>query len=374
MRNLATIQTIKAVEIHPNADTLEIASVLGWRVCVKKGEFKPGDKVVYIEVDSLLPRLPAFMFLFKGGDAEKETVRLKTVRLRGSISQGICFSLESLNIPQGTAEGQDVTDLLGIAKYEAPESSGGLFTAGDFPGGVIPKTDETRIQVLEYILSAYRHIRFAGTVKLDGSSTTLGAVSLTGDPLEDMILASRTKKLYLESQFRRKFPEQEGGKSHFEMACDSVNAVALLHKYCMENCRRLALQGETIGPGVQSNKYGLKNYTIRFFNVFDIDRQEYLPYNEKKRVLAEIGVPMVDTVVEDYILPKTVEELVAACNKPYATLGFRDIFPVNGLDEGIVFTPMDVEIRDFSAGGGLLHNNRLSFKVINQLFSLKYND
>ena len=104
MRNLASIQRI-----------LSIRSI--------KGEFNVGDLCVYCEIDSLLPEKPEFEFL------RKNNFRIRTLRLRGAISQGICFPLSIL--PEGieVKEEMDVTDLLGIIKYDPPEPAclGDLF-------------------------------------------------------------------------------------------------------------------------------------------------------------------------------------------------------------------------------------------------------
>ena len=160
MRRLASIQTVNAVEPIPNADAIEKIRVLGWWVVAKKGEHKPGDKVVYCEIDSLLPERPEFEFLrassFKPAqtDAAGAAIlpagfRIKTVKLRGQVSQGICFPLSILPPGAPTEEGADVTDLLGVRKWEPPLPVGmGGKVKGRFPG-FLPKTDETRVQVLE---------------------------------------------------------------------------------------------------------------------------------------------------------------------------------------------------------------------------------
>jgi len=111
MRKLASIQKIISIDPHPNADTLEIAKVLGWSTIIKKGEFKPGDEIVYIEVDSVLPKKPEFEFL------SKYNYRVKTIKLRGIVSQGIIFpkSIIGKNIMNNYHEGDDVTDLLNMA-------------------------------------------------------------------------------------------------------------------------------------------------------------------------------------------------------------------------------------------------------------------
>ena len=183
MRKLASIQTVNAVEPIPNADAIEKIRVLGWWVVVKKGEHQPGDKLVYCEIDSLLPERPEFEFLrassFKPAqtDATGEVIlpagfRIKTVRLRGQVSQGICFPLSILPPEATTDEGADVTDLLGVLKWEPPLPVGmGGKVKGLFPG-FLPKTDETRVQVLEAVLERHRGKTFYVTEKLDGTSFT----------------------------------------------------------------------------------------------------------------------------------------------------------------------------------------------------------
>ena len=179
MRKLASVQTIAATEPIPNADAIVRARVLGWWVVVKKGEFAPGDRVVYCEIDSLLPERPEFEFLrassFKPAVTDGDTVvtpagfRIKTVRLRGQVSQGICFPMSILPaIP--FEDGADVTELLGVRKWEPPVPVGMKGRVkGPFPG-FLPKTDETRVQVLEPVLARHRFKTFAVTEKLDGTS------------------------------------------------------------------------------------------------------------------------------------------------------------------------------------------------------------
>ena len=183
MRKLASIQTVNAVEPIPNADAIEKIRVLGWWVVVKKGEHQPGDKLVYCEIDSLLPERPEFEFLrtssFKPAQTDAAGAvtlpagfRIKTVRLRGQVSQGICFPLSILPPGAPTEEGADVTGLLGVLKWEPPLPVGmGGKVKGPFPG-FLPKTDETRVQVLESVLERNRGRTFYVTEKLDGTSFT----------------------------------------------------------------------------------------------------------------------------------------------------------------------------------------------------------
>ena len=111
MRKLASIQKVLEVNPIPKADAIEVIKVLGWEIVVKKGEFQVGDNVVYIEIDSIVPDKPEFEFL------RDRKFRVRTIKLRGQVSQGICFPLNIL--PKGNyKEGDDVTEVIGIKKYD----------------------------------------------------------------------------------------------------------------------------------------------------------------------------------------------------------------------------------------------------------------
>ena len=265
MRKLASIQTVNAVEPIPNADAIEKIRVLGWWVVVKKGELKPGDKVVYCEIDSLLPERPEFEFLrassFKPAQTDANGAitlpagfRIKTVKLRGQVSQGICFPLTILPPGAPADEGADVTDQLGILKWEPPIPVGmGGKVKGGFPG-FLPKTDETRVQVLEPVLQRHRGKTFYVTEKLDGTSFTAflrqGEFGICSRNLwmdeadESNILVRVARGQKLEEKLRT---------ARERLGFD------------------LAVQAEVIGPGIQKNKYGLKGVTLRVFNVLNVD-------------------------------------------------------------------------------------------------------
>ena len=180
MRKLASIQKIQSLSPIPDADKIELAQVLGWKVVVKKGEFQVGDLVVYCEIDSLLPKKPEFEFL------KDSNYRIRTRKMRGVISQGICFPLDVLPIETkwhieemekarianihgaDGAIGMDVTKELGIEKYEPPIPAE---LAGEAKGALpsfLIKTDEDRIQILPEILIKYGGLQFIATEKIDG--------------------------------------------------------------------------------------------------------------------------------------------------------------------------------------------------------------
>lgn len=182
MRKLASIQTVVQIEPIEKADSIERIRVLGWWVVCKKSEYEVGDRIVYGEIDSLLPERPEFEFLransFKPAVLDGDTVtqpagfRIRTVKLRGQVSQGICFSLSVLPAGTDIEIDIDVTDLLGITKWEPPMPTGlSGRIKGPFPD-FLSKTDETRVQILETVLEEHRGQTFVMTEKVDGSSFT----------------------------------------------------------------------------------------------------------------------------------------------------------------------------------------------------------
>src|SRR3989339_47632 len=125
MRKLATIRLIEEVLPIEGADAIEKVRIGGWWVVARKNEFKPGDKCVYFEIDSLLPPLPQYAFLEKAGKKKTlfegrdyEGYRIKTIKLRGQISQGLALPVASFpGIPDEL--GADVSEKIGVVKYEA---------------------------------------------------------------------------------------------------------------------------------------------------------------------------------------------------------------------------------------------------------------
>jgi RNA ligase (TIGR02306 family) len=171
-RKLATIERISAINPIPDAEKIERATVRGWNVVVEKGLYKPNDLIIYCEIDSLMPEKEEFEFLRPRG------FRIRTIKLRGQVSQGIIFPLEILKNagtnfePIYAEEGLDVTEALEIIKYEPPipaELSGQV--KGGFPSHSI-KTDEERIQNLIDHYEDYKKEEWIATEKVDGTSMT----------------------------------------------------------------------------------------------------------------------------------------------------------------------------------------------------------
>jgi RNA ligase (TIGR02306 family) len=336
MRKLASIQKIKALEPIEGADAIEKATVLGWQLVVKKGEFKVGDLVIYCEVDSILPDKPEFEFL------KSRSMRIRTVRLRGQISQGICFPLSILPESFEIVEDKDCTDILGVTKYEPaiPACLSGVMK-GKFPS-FIPKTDETRVQVLQKVLDKYKGERCYVTEKLDGSSATFY--------LKDGVFGVCSRNIEL---------KEDSENSFWKVARDMD-----IENKLRSTGINIAIQGELIGEGIQGNKLKIKGQTVKFFNAFDIDKFEYLEYIDFRNIFAKLNLPIVPILYQQYPLDNNIESIINLATIK-STLN-KDVWA-----EGIVIRPYSEKI-DLLLSNENFNNGRVTFKAINPMFLLKY--
>ena len=336
-RKLATIRVINDIRPIEGADMIELATVGGWNVVVAKDVgHKVGDHVVYCEIDSFLPIREEFEFLRKSSYkkmGDQEGFRLKTIKLRGQVSQGLILPMSVFGEFGWTAyEGLDVTEKLGIIKYEPPipaELSGKV--KGNFPS-FIPKTDEERIQNLTKEYEEWKiqsKHQFYVTEKLDGSSATFYVKD------GEFGVCSRNLEL-LETE----------GNTFWKVAreLDLENKMKSLGK-------NISLQGELIGEGIQGNRYNLKGQTVRFFTGFDIDKYQRIPFVEMVIMVQDMGLQCVPIVNKEYgfLLPDTVEEMLDYAESKSALNDKKE-------REGVVVRSMD---------------GTISFKVISNKFLLE---
>jgi len=334
-RKLASIQKVLDVQPIPNADAIEVLTVLGWKVVAKKGEFKVGDLVVYFEVDSILKESPEVEFL------RKSNFRIKTIKLRGQVSQGLCLPLsilDTLDHRLPPVEGDDFTERLGVQKYEVyvPAQLAGT-VKGNFPS-FLSKTDEMRIQAVPELLFKHQLKKFYVSEKVDGSSMT---VYLNQD---EFGVCSRNLDL-----------KETEGNSFWKVAreLDLENKLRSLR-------RNVALQGELLGPGVQGNKYKLMKLGYYVFNAYDIDTGLHFNYPDLAQIVAYLSLTNVPFISDSYVLPATVDELVEYSKG-------KSLLNKDTHREGVVFRPVVNEYSEELRG-------RLSFKCINPDFLLKYNE
>jgi RNA ligase (TIGR02306 family) len=185
-RKLASVQRVLDVLPIENADAIELIRINGWQCVTKKGEFRRGDLGVYLEIDSIPPDTEIFRFLWtpkpKSDEAgnimplaepveRPQKFRIRTMRLRGALSQGLFLPLGAFPELAGAFEDDDVTSALGVAKYEPPQPTGMGDWRAAFPA-FVPKTDEMRIQSVPAVLDELRGSPYAITLKYDGTSAT----------------------------------------------------------------------------------------------------------------------------------------------------------------------------------------------------------
>jgi RNA ligase (TIGR02306 family) len=268
MRKLVTVRKIDEIKEHPNADKLELAIIGGWQVVVKKGQFKTDELAVYFEIDSFLPEKEPFEFLRKSCYTKNfdgsTGFRLKTIRLRKQLSQGLLLPLNEIleyfkqpHIRIKPYEGQDLTKFLEVTKYERPIPAQ---LSGKVKGSkplFFPKTDEERIQNIE--LSELKD-RFNSldtitiTEKLDG--TSFSCYYNDGD----FGVCSRNLEL--------KYDEHN---TYWQIA-NKYKLKDKLEKFG----KNITIQGEIIGPGIQKNPYKLSEHELRVFKIWDINCGGYI--------------------------------------------------------------------------------------------------
>lgn len=363
MRNLASIKRIGKLHPIEGKDRIVLAEVDGWTVIVQKSDYNEGDLCVYVEIDSVLPEKPEFEFL------RSKDFRIKTMKMAGCISQGICFPLSIL--PEGNYnEGDDVTDIIGVTKWERKDATDVDETAakkatktkypkwlmrnkwfrqlvykrGDhrqskaFPD-FISKTDETRIQNAPFYLDS--DDQWVVTEKIDGQSGTFALVRRKKlfRTTYEYIVCSRNLRLFNKDN------------SSYWAVSERYNIEQKLRKYLDLNpdLEWVAIQGECISPKVQGNKYKVDTPDLFVFNFLtptgrlpSVAAAEIVAYDMKMRFVPILGIQP---------LPKTVPEMLELAHGNSA-LGHT-------IREGVVCRSLD---------------GKKSFKAVDPLFLLKYNE
>lgn len=348
-RKLATIRKIAELKPIVGADKIELAIVDGWQVVVKKGEFEVGELVIYLEIDSWVPTAVA-PFLTKGAKFPKvfegvEGERLKSIKLRGELSQGLVLPYDVL--PEETRarfqEGADdyglgdedfidtdVTEVLGIKKYEKPLAANLQGQARGYFPSFIRKTDQERIQnIFGKLDTVKRGHLYEITLKRDGSSTTFfhkdGETGVCSRNLELKIDESNS-----ENAFVKKF---------FELDLDfKLRSLGL----------NIAIQGELFGSNINGNWEGISDIRFEVFDIFSIDHQAYLGASERRELVSTLGLDSVPLIGYNTLLPfETVEDFLKYADRPSTH---------NAIAEGVVFKSVQ--------------NPEFSFKAINNKYLL----
>ena len=362
-RKLASVQRIVNIEPIPDADAIEKATVLGWEVVIaKKDNLHIGDLVVYFEVDSLLPDKPEFEFM------RDRKFRVKTIRLRKQISQGLVFSLSILPNKKWN-EGDDVTEIIGVKKYD-PEGDlerrlfeekqqreknklkkflmkytwyrtlFNFFNPKKDKGWpkFIKKTDEDRIQLFPHICENEKDTTFTVTEKIDGQSGTYFLVKKKNLFGKKYIFGVCSRNVYLKTP-------------------DNSSYWTIARKYNIENVLKnlvgnndyIVLQGEIVGTNIQGNKYGVKEHDFYAFNL--IASEVKVGTTAKRYLLDQHGIKCVPLLDTNFRLKPTIAEMVDFSNGKSVL--------ADTLREGIV-------VRNYE--------KNISFKVVSPEFLLKHGE
>lgn len=382
-RRLASIQIVTEVNPIEGADRIEQVKVLGWSLVAKKGEFKPGDRCAFFEIDAILPEgRPWAEFM------RDRKFRVKTVKMRGCLSQGLALPLDILpKVPAGaaafvipmTAEqtiGQDVTELLGVRKYEPPETGGvnGYVYGAPMPL-FVPRTDEVRLQSAPALLDEIKQYDSYWTVKLDGFSATYirtdrqYALWKPGD----LIVCNRKVAT-------REDPDDEGAFWPMARKYDLANRLPI----------GFAVQGEIMGPKVAGNKLDLEEHDLFIFSVYNLIESRFLDLHEFLAFCRDHGLKTVP--VEGIIAGPTgtLDDMLSAVQNDFSipvSMGGKSDFNLEfflklaqgnykgtqNRREGIVVRPVcNVESPTLAGLVNLTTESpRLTFKVLNNDYLLK---
>ena len=345
MRKLASIQCVWKIEPIDGADRIVCASVLGWKCVVNKGQFNEGDLAVYFEVDSFLPVKPEFEFLrsssYKKTDIMGEGFRLKTQKFRGQVSQGLLLPLSTFpEIPADAKLGDDVTELLGVKKWEVEEkaTTGGT-VIGTLPYSV-PHTDETRVQACPELIQEFAGIEYYITTKMDGSSHSV-SIDQNGFHV-----------------CGHNYEYKDDGKCSFYELVKQMKMEQKMRDFIdgHRNVKEFVIQGELCAPGIQKNRLRLQKPEWYVFTV--IINGIRVSFNRLKEICNELDVQLVPVEEIGVDLPKkypTVESLLDRADGEY---------PRGGRKEGIVIRPTNPFYSN-------LISTWLSMKVVSNKYLLK---
>jgi RNA ligase (TIGR02306 family) len=346
-RKMASIQRVAEVKSIEGADLICAYKINGWWVVDQVGKYQVGDLTIYCEIDSWIPTKIA-PFLSKGKEPREyfgvKGERLRTVRLKGQLSQGLLLPYETLAVEfEGNTgigdweEGDDVSEELDIQKWEAPVNAqlAGIMK-GNWPH-FIQKTDQERIQNIQReITDAFNNKdEFEVTVKLDGSSCTVYYNN------GELGVCSRNIDLKL---------EQEGNA--FVDIAKKTGLIDALTKLG----RNIAVQGELMGPGIQGNKEDFKENRLFVFDIYDIDNQCYFSVTDRMDIFRELQV----------LGGCMYLDLTPLDQNHFITLPSDDIDKLLKLAEG---SSINAKIREGIVFKRL--DGKFSFKIINNEFLLK---
>lgn len=330
---------IKEVTKHPNADRLDLVTVKGWQCVTGKGQFSPDDLVVYIPIDSILP-IDIETILFPPDSKIKlHKSRVKTIKIRGEISQGMVVPPAELGLAS-LSEGIDVTERLGITKWEPP-------IKGSPQSNCQPKKKKdknpyfheyTDIQHLKNYPDVFDdNTPVIATEKIHGTNFRAGYVPEHSRTWWQKIIHTVRNWLNLPMRYEFAYGSrrvQLQYKKNWNGFYDENVYHRMVRKYHLDTilCNGVVVYGEIYGDGIQKGyNYGLNGEVDLV--VFDVMHNgEYLDYFRAKELCKDLGL-------------RFVPEVYAGS---YGTFKFYDrdfvsgpsmMEPVQPIREGVVLRP-----------------------------------
>lgn len=343
MRKLASIQRVWDVLPIEGADRIELIKVEGWQCVANKGQFKKGELCVYFEIDSFLPVVPEFEFLrassYKKTDVMGEGFRLKSMKFRGQISQGLALPLRIFPEIEFMPLYSDVTEILGVKKWEIEEraTTGGTII-GNLPPDV-PHTDEIRIQNFTEFADAFKGLEYYISTKMDGSSHSLcvdeNGFHVCGHNYEY---------------------KNDGSSSFYEFVNKRSYENSMIHFAEAYGLDTFTIQGEFCAPGIQKNPLRLVTPEWYVFTIRENGKRVGL--RRMQEICEALHMPTVPIEEIDTDLPSkypTIEAMLERADGNYST---------GGRKEGIVVRTTE-PVYNETIGGPL------SMKVVSNKYLLK---
>lgn len=302
-RKLVTIRTVSSVEPIPDADRIEKLRIDGWSVVSQKGNFKAGDQCLFMEIDSFIDTSdPRFAFLApKAKEWRGKTgYRLRSIKLKNTLSQGLALPLSDFPEVVGLSPETDLAEKLGIVQWELEETSSGLGraqAAGTFPN-FIRKTHQERIQNIWN--HAVAHIGdFEISEKLNGMSASYylwnGEFGVCSHNLQvkEYQVSYFEKGKFLEISDIMGYPFIDGMVVDTTPKSNVFWEMAKKYKLDKADIDGYAIQGEIVGPGVRKNPLKLQELAFYVFDIFDIKTQSYLRSAERWAIVGRLNLPHV---------------------------------------------------------------------------------
>lgn len=333
------IERILEVQPHPNADRLDLVTVLGWQCVTAKGVFKSGDLCAYFPIDSILPEKVEAVIFGPDSKVKLDKHRVRTIKLRGAISQGMAISLPTLQdagvLSLHHVEGHDVTQELGVTKYEPPVTASTPQAAG-----VPRKKLNSNFHKYTGIENGKNYPelfeqgeRVVVSEKLHGTNARYGWVKFEASTLWKKIL--QFFKLAPEYEFVFGSHNVQLQDSPFDKTYYGTNVYAkMISQYNLKEVipKGYALYGEIVGDGIQKGySYGCKPGEHRLY-LFDIMKDgTYLDDAEFVQAVVDLNLPKVPVIYRGPYNKDKIKELVS---------GSSILDPSQHVREGIVVKPV----------------------------------